>query len=74
MPINKKIWSPSFVVFTAGLAMLGLGAIFWLVDVKGYRRWSVPFAVFGMNSIAAYAGSDIIAGRAIHQGSRQAIG
>ena len=38
MPINKKIWSPSFVVFTAGLAMLGLGAIFWLVDVRGRKH------------------------------------
>jgi predicted acyltransferase len=60
MPINKKIWSPSFVVFTAGLAMLGLGAIFWIIDVKGWRRWAIPFGIFGMNSIAAYAGSDVL--------------
>lgn len=60
MPINKKIWSPSFVVFTAGLAMLGIGAVFWLVDVMGRRRWALPFAIFGMNSIAAYVGSDVL--------------
>jgi predicted acyltransferase len=54
MPINKQIWTPSFVVFTAGLAMLGLGAIFWFVDVLGRRAWAWPFVVYGMNAIAAY--------------------
>ena len=73
MPINKKIWSPSFVVFTAGLAMLGLGAMFWIIDVKGWRRWAIPFGIFGMNSIAAYAGSDILIrlGRLIHVHGQQ---
>ena len=46
MPINKKIWTPSFVVFTAGLATLGLGAIFWIVDVKGKSRWAPPLHYF----------------------------
>lgn len=60
MPINKKIWTPSFVVFTAGMAMLGLGAIFWLIDVRGKGGWTWPFKVLGMNAIAAYVGGDVI--------------
>lgn len=54
MPINKKLWTPSYVVYTAGLAMLGLGFCFWLVDIKGYRKPTFPFVVFGMNAIAAF--------------------
>jgi predicted acyltransferase len=54
MPINKKIWTPSFTVFTAGMAMLTLGAVFYLTDVKGRRAWAWPFKVYGMNAIAAY--------------------
>jgi predicted acyltransferase len=60
MPINKKIWTPSFVVFTAGTAMLGLGAIFWLIDVRGRGKWLWPFKVLGMNAIAALVGSEVI--------------
>jgi predicted acyltransferase len=54
MPINKKIWTPSFTVFTAGMGMLTLGAVFYSVDVRGRRGWAWPFKVFGMNAIAAF--------------------
>jgi predicted acyltransferase len=54
MPINKKIWTPSFTVFTAGMGMLTLGTVFYLVDVKRRRAWAWPFKVFGMNAIAAF--------------------
>jgi predicted acyltransferase len=60
MPINKKIWTPSFAVFTAGLGMLTLGAIFYIMDVKGRRAWALPFKIYGMNAIAAYVFSGII--------------
>ena len=60
MPINKNIWTPSFVVFTAGMGMLCLGAIFWFVDVLGYRRWALPFRIYGMNAIAAFVAAGII--------------
>jgi len=53
-PINKKIWTSSYVVFTAGLALHFLGMCFWLIDVKGYRRWAWPFLVFGSNAIVVY--------------------
>jgi predicted acyltransferase len=54
MPINKIIWTPSFVVFTAGLATLGLGTVFWIADVLGRRRWTLPFVVLGRNSITGF--------------------
>src|SRR5207249_1325540 len=52
--------TPSYVVFTAGLAVLGLGFLFWLVDVMGRRRWAWPFVVFGMNAIAVYVAASIV--------------
>jgi predicted acyltransferase len=55
MPINKNLWSPSFVVFTAGLAMATLGFLFWMIDVRGRRWWAIPFTIFGVNAIAAFA-------------------
>jgi predicted acyltransferase len=60
MPINKILWTPSYVFFTAGLAMLCLGFLFWVVDVLGYRRWSLPAVIFGMNAIAAYVAASIV--------------
>ncbi|HEY1628469.1 MAG TPA: hypothetical protein VGF52_01350, partial [Tepidisphaeraceae bacterium] len=58
MPINKRLWSPSYVVFTAGLAMLSLGLLIWLIDVRGYRRWAKPLTIVGMNAIVLYALSE----------------
>jgi len=60
-PINKKIWSSSFVLLCAGLDMLLLGTIFHLVDVKGKSLWNEFFLVFGKNAILAYAFSEVLA-------------
>jgi predicted acyltransferase len=60
-PINKNLWTSSYVVFTAGAALLLLGAIHWQVDVRGRERWARPFVVLGTNSIAAYAASSLLA-------------
>ena len=60
MPINKILWTPSYVFFTGGLAMLALGFLFWLVDVLGWRKWAFPFVIFGMNAIAAYVAASIV--------------
>ncbi|MGB7157514.1 MAG: DUF5009 domain-containing protein [Tepidisphaeraceae bacterium] len=54
MPINKQIWTPSFTVLTTGLGMLGLGAVYYLADVRGRRAWALPFTIYGMNAIAAF--------------------
>jgi predicted acyltransferase len=54
IPINKTLWTSSYAVFTAGLAAICLGALYWPVDVRGWKRWTVPARVLGMNAIAAY--------------------
>ena len=53
-PINKNLWTSSYVVFTAGYAMLALAAVYWVVDVKGWRAWARPFLVFGSNAILVF--------------------
>jgi len=60
MPINKQIWTPSFTVFTAGLGMLGLGAMFYVADVRGRRAWALPFTIYGMNAIVAFVLAGLI--------------
>jgi predicted acyltransferase len=60
-PINKALWTSSFVLLTAGLGLQGLAACFWLVDLKSIRCWSRPFAIFGTNAIAAYVLAAILA-------------
>jgi predicted acyltransferase len=53
-PINKLLWSSSYVVFTAGFALQMLALCYLLIDILGYRRWAVPFLVFGMNAITVF--------------------
>jgi predicted acyltransferase len=60
-PINKKLWTSSYVLFTAGLALSCLAFCYWLVDVHQRRRWATPLLVFGTNAIAAYMLSEIVA-------------
>jgi predicted acyltransferase len=60
MPINKGLWTSSYVVFTAGLALLLFGAFHWLVDGNGIRRPFVPLVVFGVNPIAVYVFSSAV--------------
>jgi predicted acyltransferase len=60
-PINKNLWTSSYVLFTAGVACLLLAAIAWLVDVRQRRGWATPFVVFGTNPITAYVGAELSA-------------
>jgi predicted acyltransferase len=53
-PINKHLWSSSFIMLTSGMAFILLGTFYWIVDVKGYKRWSFFFRVIGMNSLVIY--------------------
>jgi heparan-alpha-glucosaminide N-acetyltransferase len=53
-PLIKRIWTPSFTVYSAGWTTLMLAAFYWVVEVQGWRRWTFPLVVVGMNSIAAY--------------------
>ena len=60
-PLNKKLWTSSYTVFTAGCAVIGLAACYWASDIKRYRgAWSKPFVIFGTNAIAAYVISELI--------------
>jgi len=60
-PINKPIWSSSYVLFTAGLAMCFLGLLLTITDLWKKHRWSYPFKVFGLNPLISYVMSSIIA-------------
>ena len=60
-PFNKALWTGSYVVFTTGAALSILGACYWLVDIHGYKRWSFPFHVFGVNALALYVGAEMFA-------------
>jgi predicted acyltransferase len=54
-PINKNIWTPTYVLLTGGLAAAVIGALYGLIDVADYRgAWTVPWVIFGMNAIAVY--------------------
>lgn len=53
-PINKALWTSSYVLVTAGMALQLLALCYWLVDVKGYQRWAKPFVIFGSNALALY--------------------
>jgi predicted acyltransferase len=61
-PVNKNLWSPSFVLLTAGLGSALFGLTWWLVDVRGARAWTRPFVTYGKNAIAVYVGSEVLSG------------
>lgn len=54
LPIIKHIWTSSMILWSGGLSLLLLALFYWLIDVKGYRRWAFPFIVIGVNAIVAY--------------------
>ncbi len=60
-PINKALWSPSYALLTGGLAALVLALLYWLCDVRGSRWWATPWQALGVNALAAFFGSSIIA-------------
>lgn len=53
-PMNKALWTSSYVLVTTGLALLVLATCYWLIDIKGYARWAWPFKVFGSNALALF--------------------
>jgi predicted acyltransferase len=60
-PINKKLWTSSYVLFTAGLALICLALCYWIRDIEQWRgRWTKFFLVFGVNPIAAYVFAEMI--------------
>jgi heparan-alpha-glucosaminide N-acetyltransferase len=53
-PIVKRIWTPSYVLYSGGWSVLGLALLYWIVDVRQLRRWTFPFVVVGLNSLVMY--------------------
>jgi predicted acyltransferase len=60
-PINKNLWTSSYVIFTAGMACITLATIMWLIEMRNIRWWTKPFVIYGMNPIVAFVGSGVLA-------------
>jgi heparan-alpha-glucosaminide N-acetyltransferase len=59
-PVVKRIWTPSWAIYSAGWTSLELAVFYWICDVRGYRKWAFPLVVVGMNSIAMYVMSQLM--------------
>jgi predicted acyltransferase len=59
-PINKSLWTSSFVLFTGGLATVVLSLSYWIIDVNNYTRFTKPFVVYGVNAITVFFLSGLI--------------
>lgn len=60
MPLNKRIWSPSYVLVTCGLASLLQALLMYIIDVKSKMSWTPFFHIFGVNALALYVSSEFI--------------
>src|SRR5688572_4829425 len=58
-PLVKRIWTPSFTLWSAGVCFLILAGAYYVIDIRDHRRWAFPLVVLGMNSIAAYCLYDV---------------
>jgi predicted acyltransferase len=58
-PINKNLWTSSYVLYTSGIALLFLGFYYWFIDARNSGWWIKPFRVYGLNAIAVYFFSGI---------------
>ncbi len=59
-PINKNIWTSSYVIFTAGFGLVLLALTYWAVEIRGWKRWGAPFLWYGSNAITVYALSSFV--------------
>jgi predicted acyltransferase len=53
-PINKSLWSSSYVLYAGGWATLAISTLYWLIDIEGYRKFTTPFVVYGVNAITVF--------------------
>ncbi|MCD8031154.1 MAG: DUF5009 domain-containing protein [Bacteroides sp.] len=60
-PVNKKIWSPTYVLITCGMASTLLAVWIWIIDVKGKQTWCRPFEAFGVNPLFIYVFAGVLA-------------
>lgn len=62
-PINKNLWTSSFVLFSGGFSLLFISLLYWMLEVKRWRgAWTMPILVFGMNAIAGFVADSLIYG------------
>lgn len=54
LPFNKPVWTPPYILLTAGVGTVLLGLLYLVMDLRGWRQWAYPFLVFGANAILAY--------------------
>ena len=60
-PMNKSIWTSSYVIYTSGMALIFLGICYYTIEVLNWRKWTKPFALYGMNSISVFMLSGLTA-------------
>ena len=60
LPINKKLWTSTFALFSGGVSLIGFSAFYSILDIKRWRGWAAPFLVFGTNAILAFTLSNVI--------------
>ncbi|MGI8401373.1 MAG: acyltransferase family protein [Gemmatimonadaceae bacterium] len=60
-PINKNLWTSSYVIFTAGMACVAIATVMWIVDYCNVKWWTKPFVIYGVNPIVAFVGSGVLA-------------
>ena len=61
LPLNKSLWTSSYAVFTAGAALIVLALCYWAIEVRGWRWWTPPFVVLGVNALAVFFLSTLLA-------------
>jgi predicted acyltransferase len=61
-PSVKRIWTPSWAVFSTGWTLLMLAGFYWVIDIQGWRAWAFPLVVVGMNSIVMYCMAQLMKG------------
>ena len=60
-PLNKALWTSSYAVLTVGIALVVFAAFYWLIEIRGWRRWATPLAVLGVNALTLYVLSSLLA-------------
>jgi predicted acyltransferase len=61
LPLNKRIWSPSYVFMTCGLAATLQGLLMYVIDIRGHQKWTHTFLIFGINPLFLYVVSELLA-------------
>jgi len=62
IPMVKRLWTASFTLYSTGWVLAGLMAVYWIVEMQGWKRWAFPAIVIGMNSIFIYSFSQVLRG------------